>query len=206
MQNQVDKTHYDFSRYCGLDRWSSYWYQLSEITRLKPERLLEVGVGDNVVSSYLKNNTKIDCLTLDIDGELEPDIVGSIENIPLEEDSFDAVCAFEVLEHLPFDSFELCLKELRRVSKSFVIISLPHWGRHFSIEIRLPYVKKIKLQFKLGIEKPAHVFNGEHYWEIGKKGYDIKLIREKMKAAGFEVVKDFIAFHSPYHHFFVLKK
>ncbi len=205
MEKQVDIKHYDFNNYCTKDRWASYWNQIDEIVKPRPQRVLEIGIGDGVVANYIKKNTNIDYKSFDIDEELKPDYVGSIENIKLEDNSFDLVCAFEVLEHLPFEKLEKVLNELSRVAKKNVIISLPHWGRHFSVSVKLPFFKKINWQFKGSIFPIKHKFNGEHYWEIGKREYPLKLIKNKIKDVGLEIVGDFVPIDSPYHHFFILK-
>lgn len=206
MEKQVNKNFYNFWKYCDLDRWSSYWHQIKEILSLDPKDVLEIGVGEKVLSSYLTNNTEINYKSVDIADDLKPDIVASLDKLPLEDNSFDVVCAFEVLEHLPFEKFVNSLNELKRVSRSYVILSLPHWGRHFSISFRLPFFKKIKFQFKFSIRQPNHLFNGQHYWEIGKKGYNLSKIKNEIKKTDMKVIKDYVCFESPYHHFFVLKK
>jgi hypothetical protein len=115
-------------------------------------------------------------------------------------------CAFEVLEHLPYEEFKYCLSELMRVSNKYVLISLPHWGRHFSIHVRLPFFNKIQFSLKINIWPIKHKFNGQHYWEIGKIGFPLARIRNDIKSIGFKIVRDYIIFESPYHHFFVLRK
>lgn len=206
MEKQTNKNSYQFERYCDLDRWSSYWHQIDEVLKLKPESVLEIGVGDKVLAGYLKNNTSIKYSSLDIAEDLSPDFIGSVDDIKLDDNSFALVCAFEVLEHLPFDKFIKSLRELRRVSKKYVIISLPHWGRHFSFNLRLPYFKKISGQYKFALWPIKHEFNGQHYWEIGKRGYPLAKIKREIEAAGLKILKDYIAFNSPYHHFFILEK
>ena len=203
---QVNKELYNFIYFCSQDRWGSYWQQLYEIVNLRPESVLEIGIRDKVIGSYIINNLEIKYLSMDIADDLKPDIIGSIDNIPLNKDAFDLVCAFEVLEHLPFEKFSVSLKELYRVSKKYVIISLPHWGRHFSIDIRLPFIKRLKLQVKIDPFPIKHKFNDQHYWEIGKKEFSLKKIKNKINSAGFIIIKDYIVFGSPYHHFFILKK
>jgi ubiquinone/menaquinone biosynthesis C-methylase UbiE len=206
MEKQVDKKHYGFKKYCFPDRWASYWYQLDEILKLKPQSVLEVGAGDRVIANYLQDNAGIAYTSVDIAADLEPDIVSSVDDLKINDNSFDLVACFEVLEHLPFEKFIKSLQELHRVSKHYVIISLPHWGRHFPLSLRLPGFKRIRLQSKINLWPIKHKFRGQHYWEIGKKNYPIKLIRKHIKQTGFEIIKDYIAFDSPYHHFFVLKK
>lgn len=206
MDKQVDKKHYSFHKYCEEERFASYWHQLYEILKTEPLSVLEIGVGGKVVESYLENNTDIKYTGVDIANDLYPNIVADVTKLPFAGGSFDTVCAFEVLEHLPFDRFIIAMQEMKRVARKNIIISLPHWGRHLSIEIRLPYFKKIRWQHKFNFWPIRHVFGGEHYWEIGKRGYGLKNIKKIIFAAGLVVSEDYIAFNSPYHHFFVLKK
>jgi len=206
LKKQVDKNNYNFKNYCFRERWHSYWYQLKEILEYNPNNILEIGIGDKVIANYLQNNTNIEYKSADIAEDLGPDIACSVDNMKSEDVAFDMVCAFEVLEHLPFEKFTVSLKELHRISKKYVIISLPHWGRHFSIDIKLPFLKNIKYQCKISWPSIKHKFNGQHYWEIGKTGYNFKKIKKIIIDTGFSIKKDYIAFHAPYHHFFVLEK
>ncbi len=206
MDKQVNKSHYNFGKYCFYERWASYWYQLGEIFKLQPQSILEVGVGDKVIKNYLQTNTNISYQSVDIAEDLQPDIISNVNDLKISDNSFDVVCAFEVLEHLPFEQFARSLKEMRRVAKKNILISLPHWGRHFSLTMWLPGLKKITWQKKLSLLPVEHKFNGQHYWEIGKQGYELKKIRQIIKDCNLKIVRDYIAHESPYHHFFVLEK
>jgi ubiquinone/menaquinone biosynthesis C-methylase UbiE len=202
--SQVEKSAYSFEKYCGLDRWSSYHYQLREILKKSPETVLEVGGGDGVVMRYLRANTNINYKNLDIAEDLSPDILGSVESIPLPDSTFDLVCAFEILEHLPFEKFEQSLKELARISKKDVLISLPHFGPAVKILLKVPFLSEVKIAFKIPYPR-KHVFNGQHYWEIGKMGFSISRIRELL-ANNFVIKQEFVPFENQYHHFFILEK
>lgn len=200
---QVNKSAYSFSSYCGLDRWASYHYQIREILKKNPATILEVGTGDGVLKNYLMGNTSIVYKNLDIAEDLNPDIVGSVDSIPLQEESFDLVCAFEILEHLPFEKFEVSLRELARVSKGDVIISLPHFGPAVKLLFKIPFLPEVKISFKVPFPK-KHTFNGQHYWEIGKKGYRLSDVRKSIKKY-FIITDEFVPFENQYHHFFILK-
>lgn len=204
-EKQVDKEHYNFLKYCTQDRWNSYYNQISETLKIKPDSTLEIGPGDKIYGNILKN-IGLNYKDMDIAKDIEPDILGDVLDMPIGDNIFDLVCAFEVLEHLPFKNFKKALSEIKRVSKKNILISLPHWGRHFSIELRIPFFKKIRIQIKFSIIPKKHEFDDQHYWEIGKRGYSLKKIRKAIKESGLKIKRDYVVFHSPYHHFFILEK
>lgn len=207
---QVDKDAYKFDSYGHVDRWGSYYYQLREIVAQKPKTVLEIGVGDAVIGNYLRSNTNIQYSTIDIAEDLHPDTVGDVRKLPFQDASFDVVCAFEVLEHLPFEDFSVAVSELHRVSRGSVLLSLPHFGPPVQFLLKLPLMSKIiprsKIIFAFKIPFPkTHKFNGQHYWEIGKKGYSQEKIRKVLQEK-FHIEKEFVPFENQYHHFFILRK
>ena len=201
---QVDRSHYDFGKYAFEGRFVSYYHQLREVFALAPSSVLEVGVGDRVFGSFIQNNTDVAYTSVDVAVDLKPDVVGSVLKLPFADKSFDVVCAFEVLEHLPFEQFEQALAELFRVARTHVVISLPHFGPMFSFSLKIPFLPQVRIAWKIPFPK-RHVFNGQHHWELGKHGYPASLIRSKISACG-TLLRDFVPFGSPYHHFFVLRK
>ncbi len=201
---QVDKEAYQFSSYAHPGRFVSYYHQLDEVLKLTPQNILEVGVGDGVFRDYIKGNTNIIYTSVDIAEDLHPDVVGSVTKLPFNNKSFDVVCAFEILEHLPFDQFEIALQELARVSRREVILSLPHFGPPVQLHIKIPLLRPLRISFKIPFPK-EHKFNGQHYWEIGKKGYSACEIRSILNRY-FVIEKEFVPFENQYHHFYVLIK
>ncbi len=201
---QVDKSHYQFGKYAFEGRFVSYYWQLKEVLELQPLTVLEVGVGDRVFGDFIKNNTAVSYTSVDVAEDLHPDVVGNILKLPFADKSFDVVCAFEVLEHLPFEQFDSAIIELCRVARTHVVISVPHFGPMLFFSLKIPFLPQIHLALKIPFPK-KHIFNGQHYWELGKRGYSISLIRNTLSAHG-KIVRDFIPFGSPYHHFFVLEK
>lgn len=203
---QVRKKHYLNLAYDSKNRWISYWYQINEIIKSEPKTILEIGVGNKTVSDYLKKlGYKV--TTLDFDKALKPDIVGDIRSYDFKNRTFDAVFAAEVLEHLPFKDFKKALKQIKKVVKKKVIISLPHFSitdMYFGIKI-IPYISK--KEFSLKVDIPIkHKFLGEHYWEIGKKNYKLARICNEIKSAGFKIDKEYYPKENPRHHFFILSR
>ena len=62
---------------------------------------------------------------MDIASDLRPDLISRLPEIPLQHKAIEYGCAFEVLEHLPFELLLPSFKELKRVSAKGVLISLP---------------------------------------------------------------------------------
>lgn len=202
MQQQVEKKHYGLS-YGFVARFASYHYQVREVASLEPENVLEIGVGDGVFGHYLQKQLGIPYTSVDIAADLEPDIVGSVTELPLADGAYDVVAAFEVLEHLPFDQFEPALRELARVARKAVIISIPHFGPPIRLLLKIPFLPEIRFAVKVPVPL-KHEFNGEHYWEVGKRGYGVRLIRKRI-ASIMDIEKEFVPFEHQYHRFYVCR-
>jgi len=203
-QYQLPKKFYFSEKYLSTKRWLSYWHQIKEVLNLAPQSVLEIGVGNKIVSNFIRIQN-INIKTIDVNLKLEPDFVGSVLDLPFKNNEFDVVLCAEVLEHLPFEKFRKALEEINRVSKKHVVLSLPHWGISLYFGIKLPLLKKLEIFIKLPFYK-KHKFMGEHYWEIGKRGYPLRKIKGLIKQAGLEILKDYLVFEVPYHHYFILRK
>ena len=186
---QVAKDAYTFERYVGIDRWSSYYYQLQEILAQNPKSVLEIGVGDRIIGTVLKASG-VSYTSADVAEDLSPDIVADVTALPFAENSFDVVCAFEVLEHLPFEQFERALSELARVSRRVVLLSLPHFGPSLRLEFKVPFIPRVRLAWKVPYPQ-VHIFDGQHYWEIGKRGFPVRRIRNILLRQ-FQIENEFV--------------
>jgi len=199
---QVPKEHY-FQGYDTKERFISYWYQIDAVLKTKPKKVLEIGIGNKTVTNYLRTQG-IEVTTVDIDENLDPDYVCSVTELSncFEGKIFDTILCAEVLEHLPFEYFEISLKEMQKVTRNYVIISLPNFGTaRFSFKI--PRIKEKNILIKLPYSK-EHKFDGEHYWEIGKKGYPLSKILAIISQF-FEIENNYLLPENPYHRFFVLR-
>jgi len=206
MKPQVTPDHYTGSSYDSKERFISYWHQINEIILLKPRRVLEIGIGNGFVSRYLREH-KLNVTTLDINHDLFPDVAGSVLAIPFNDESFDVVSCCEVLEHLPYGEFTKALKEIHRISRKYVVLSLPDVTTIYRINLELPRIRPIKRLIIHPFHKPEdHVFDGEHYWEIGKTSYPHEKIEVDIKQSGLNIIKTYRVFEFTYHRFFLLKK
>lgn len=202
---QVTKAHYAGSAYRLSDRWMSYFHQLGLIEKIGAKTVLEVGVGSGVLARELVARG-VDVTTLDIAEDLQPNIVASVTAIPRDDASFDAAVAFEVLEHMPFEESTQALRELARVARTHVLVSLPHPGWVFSIIYKLPLFPRIEILFQIPFFWRTHQFNGEHYWELGTKGYSIRHFVDVARACGLRLVSLDKHANDPAHRFFVFEK
>lgn len=108
---------------------------VEEAKELHPTSILDVGCGEGFTLKKLKDNhigkkfEGIDSLdsAIAIGKKIHPDIdmkIGNIYDISYKDNSFDLVLCTEVLEHL--EDPEKALKELKRVTKKYCLISVPH--------------------------------------------------------------------------------
>ncbi len=202
---QVREGHYVKSSYLTKDRWINYWYQWQWLQARGLKTLLEVGVGNGVVAELFEK-TGIEVTTIDIDEALKPTKVASVTALPFSEDAFDGVLCAEVLEHLPFEESLQGMREIYRVTRRWALITLPHAGYVFSLGGKFPifpwcsWVRKIPFFWK------EHVFQGEHYWELGKKGWSQRRIGLALQSVGFTVHRVHMHADDPAHVFFLCEK
>ena len=201
---QVAPEHYDFERYDDAERWMSYWHQLRAVLAVRPKTVLEIGPGSGVFRNYLRA-AGVEVKTLDIDRTRDVDFVADITKLDTALPSglvFDAVCAFQVLEHLPFDEFETALAHLSRRASPHVFVSLPYrglrvrlafwWGDHhvtFGHKFMLPW---------------RHRPIPEHHWELGypiTAGKVTRLIRKQLDVVSRGFIRE-----NPYHYAWHLRR
>ncbi|WP_026278746.1 class I SAM-dependent methyltransferase [Thioalkalivibrio sp. ALJ3] len=207
MRKQVDKSHYAFGDYVHKRRWASVWHQLDEVTRLEPERVLEVGPGPGLFKAAA-GVIGVHVETLDLDPELRPDYVASVFHLPFDADVFDVVCAFQMLEHLPFERSLEAFQEMARVARKAVVISLPDAATRWPVSIHVPRIGAVKFSIpKPRLKAPRHQFDGQHYWEINKAGYSLERVTNAfLTDATVRLGRTFRVPEYPYHRFFVFEK
>lgn len=202
---QVPVEHYAGRAYDELHRWVSYWYQAGMVASTGAQSLLEVGVGSGVLRWYLRDRLGIVVTSVDIDPALGPDVVSDVLRLSdhFGPGSFDAVCAFQVLEHLPFADLDRALGQLSAVSREHVLISLPNNGRTVRLAVDLGG-HEFKFGTKLHSGRPWQ-FDGQHHWEVGTRGHsraDVRRILDRR----FVVDREFAYPEHPYHRAYQMRK
>jgi ubiquinone/menaquinone biosynthesis C-methylase UbiE len=190
-----------------IDSYVSFLNQIKEIYNLKPKSVLEIGIGNKILQNQLKS-IGLEVTTVDINTQLKPDVVADVRQLPFSDNSFDVACAFEVLEHIPFEDFEVALQELKRVSKKHVVISLPISKIGFEFSMWLPFIHHIYFYLPFPITlKHKGVTNDTdcHYFEVNKKGFSKTKILNIFKKH-FKVLNHFSPKFNKHHWIIILEK
>jgi ubiquinone/menaquinone biosynthesis C-methylase UbiE len=211
---QVSNDHY-YSGYDNLERFIAYHYQIELLNKLNIRKsdsnILEVGVGNNTVSNYLRQN-KYNIITCDYDVRLKPTVSANVIKLPFINNCFDVVLCFEVLEHIPWENINLVLSEINRVTHKYAIISIPYSSIVFNLVLSSPqnkrifnnsYLKLFYLRIPYFFKKVK--FDGEHYWEMGRSRHS-KLRFKKFIKKYFRINNEFGPSLSPLYYYFVLEK
>jgi len=230
----IGKEFYDklFSRayvdthYLREGNFLSVWHQLKgvlELPKSEVESVLEIGKGIGLFNALVKLYD-YEVQTLDVDETYKSDLKGNILDIPCEDNAFDIVCAFEVLQHLPSAEVSRALREMVRVARHYVYLSLPcsTGSAYFRLSIKLRQRVLSRLSFDLKLFRTLPMQSqpdrnekeffkrpdkhNPHYWEVGTRSFPKKRIITMLNEVGLKVIKDFHNPHHPYHWFLMCKR
>jgi SAM-dependent methyltransferase len=176
----------EWVRQLNLSNFVNSYYQYRDLTKIGcGKKILIVGPGQGLDTEVLSWRG-YDVTTFDIDETFRPDHIGSVHDMSRFSDlEFDAVIASHVLEHLPVNYLDQALGEIARVAR-YALIYLPVHGRHMQLRL-IPGFKGIDLSFVVNIfnyfKKPdglvPRYMGGQHYWEVGMRGWRIKDLLKK---------------------------
>jgi hypothetical protein len=208
MQVQVAEGAYRRDTYASLDRFIAYHAQIELIRSVGPSTILFVGIGDGMVPDFLKKDPRYAVTTFDIDASLRPDTLGDVRALPFGDKSFDLVCAFEVLEHMPFGDTKRALGEIARVAHA-AAVSLPHRQTGLAVALKFPFIRSLTgrsiAAFSLlaPVRFPGFAVSGQHYWEIDWWTTSLRTVRRAMREQ-FRIRREFTPPLDHYHRFFLL--
>jgi hypothetical protein len=206
-EKQIDSSIYFTDKYITDKRWSTYSGLVELVLKNRPKNILEIGPGNNILKNILLIfGFKIK--TLDFDESVKPDYVmdvSSDELLKLKNENFDFIIASEVLEHIEYKDFKKTLNNLKAISTGKIILTLPYaYGNSKTINLRVG--RRIKFQKRIFFKREKHKFNGQHYWEIGKKGFSLNKIKKDILNIGLEIDDCYLKEENYYHYFFILNK
>jgi SAM-dependent methyltransferase len=156
------------------------WRKYSQLLR---GRILDVGADECGLKKFLPEGTEYLGIGLGSSVDLQIDL--EKKKLPYGEKSFDCVLCLDVLEHL--DNLHEVFDELCRVTKKYLIISLPNPWAGFMTMLRCGYYKHAELPMKfynLPVAPPA----GRHKWFYGLPEAE-RFLRERAKMNGMEVLQ-----------------
>ncbi len=88
----------------------SYLLQMTTIHSLKGKSVLEIGPGEHYACRNLKT-MGYEYHTVDMIDSFNPTYLCSLEELDIDR-KYDVVCAFQMLEHVPYDEFLSGLKKM----------------------------------------------------------------------------------------------
>ena len=148
-------------------------HQLVDKYIKNPERVLDIGCGTGVYLYSIQENNN--CIGMDLEDEAlkiaknncqnAKFLKGSVLKLPFEENSFDVVTLWEVIEHIPTDTEKIAVFEINRVLKKggLLILSTPNKNifsnaldpayflkghRHYSVDELSNLIKKCNFHIK----------------------------------------------------------
>jgi hypothetical protein len=204
---QVGTEHYALDQYVNRARWLSYWEQIESVTAIAPASVLCIGVGDDIVPTVLEQSG-IKVKRFDFEARLNCDHVGDVREILriVSPASADVVLCCQVLEHIPFESFEPTLRALVAVARRRVVISLPyHHKRVMAFSLKLPRLPTLAFDWCLPRFWSTWKFDGQHHWEVGAREHPRSRI-DAVVAQVCPTTRSFFARGNRYHLFHVLDK
>jgi len=135
--DNFQKEYYEQTNLCDKNfaKIAAEQERLKEIINIIPSdvnSLLDVGCGNGFIVNFLKKIDKykklvgLDISSVALKSVKTEKVQGSVENIPFKDKSFDLVMCLEVLEHLSEKNFQKGISELQRVSKKYILITVPN--------------------------------------------------------------------------------
>ena len=139
-EKNMQKSKYFSAAYFSLPQLFSFSHQLNLIHSMNPKIILEIGIGNGFVSTFLKK-AGYQVITADINPNLNPDIVAPISDLKNKiKDKVDLVVCCEVLEHMSFELIDSNIKVISEIGDN-CLITLPSykdkWGLNGLIDLQL---------------------------------------------------------------------
>ncbi len=172
--------------------WRLYWHQqylMKDLIR-PGDRLMEIGPGTGFTSNYLRSKG-IRVTTLDFTPGMKPDIEANMLTYEFP-DQYDAVLAFEVFEHVPFDKLQAAMPRIASACRRYLFFSVPRNTKTpFFLELKLPKMRPMKWQWSTKRGRPMTT---NHFWEVDYNGVTLADLEKLVSTNGLKIERQFEAF------------
>lgn len=108
--------------------------------------IIDIGCGNGVITNALNKKYK----TLGVDQSEEalkylegPKLISSADKINVEDSSFDLVLSSELLEHLTEEILQGVVKEIKRIAKRYILVTVPNSENLDQNFVKCPRCKKL---------------------------------------------------------------
>lgn len=162
------------------DKPKYVWLKYKEILQ---ERILDVGADERGLRKYLPEGTEYIGIGLGDAVDIEIDL--EKEKFHYEDNIFDCVLSLDTLEHL--DNLHEVFDELCRVTKKYLIISLPNPWVSFMGMLKGGYYKHGEFPIKF-YNLPTNPPNDRHKWFYGVHEAE-KFLKERGKMNGMKILQ-----------------
>lgn len=210
-----DTPFYSKKFYDHKARWIHYFNQIRMVAAEVRQRgstldgfsVLEIGPSHGLVTEYLRK-FGVMMTTLDYKESYKPDVVGDVRALPFKDNAFEMAIVCEVLEHMPFEDSLKALRELYRVTRRTVLMSVPDARRTLiQARLKIPFFKEFSFTIRFPALTRQMVANEHwHNWEIGKIGYPPSRVRKEIETIGFKIRQCGSLPDTPRNYYFLLEK
>lgn len=141
--------------------------------------LLDAGCGNGVFIKYLgKERPSLVLHGMDRSNAAlkfveSEKTLGDVTSMPFPDASFDCVTCLEVLEHLPIEAYAKAVRELFRVSRKYIIVSVPYNEVLEDSHTQCPSCRSI-----FNYELHLRSFSSERFENLFE-GYPVRVVRSQ---------------------------
>lgn len=167
-ERTLDRRVYFSEGYFSLVQLFSFAHQLNLIWKMNPQSVIEIGIGNGFVSTYLRRSG-IPVITVDINPNLDPDIVAPLHELDRHlSRKQDLVVCCEVLEHMPVSELDNNLSYLKNVGER-LFLTLPNYYPNFGFGglLKIPKLGHLNIDLNIPIPWRKTLAGGPHFWEVG---------------------------------------
>ena len=206
-EKSLSRNDYFSDLYFGSIQWSTYAMQCKLVYQLvgNDAKVLEIGKGNGVVAGAL-SGMGLSVETLDINANLNPDYVDDIsDNGFSHEKKYDCILCAEVLEHIPFERFETCLENIRRMTNRYAVITLPNCV--LKDKFIMNYVHHgITRTITMNMFKSKKSIAKMHFWEMNYKDECSADALRAIIGKYFSILEEGPVKDCEYHYYYKLEK